>query len=90
MADILERRGPYRDAHLAGARKQVEAGKMLFAGAFLDPTDGAAFIFTAKATRADVEAFVAADPYVTAGLVTEHSCRDWAVPVLAPEVDKLL
>ena len=90
VPDILERRGPHRDAHLAGARKQVEAGKLLIAGAYLDPTDGAAFIFTPKATRADVDAFVAADPYVKHGLVTSHSCRDWAVPVLHPDIDKLL
>ena len=63
---------------------------MLIAGAYLDPTDGAAFIWTPKASRADVEAFVKADPYVTAGLVTEHSCREWAVPILHPDVDKLL
>lgn len=63
---------------------------MLIAGAYLDPTDGAAFVFTPKASRADVDAFVAADPYVAAGLVTEHSIRDWAVPVLHPDVDKLL
>ena len=62
---------------------------MLVAGAFTDPTDGAAFIFTPRATRAMIDAFVAADPYVRNGLVTEHSCREWAVPVLHPDVDAL-
>lgn len=90
VPDILERREPFRDAHLAAARKQVEAGNMLVAGAFTDPTDGAAFVFTPKASRAGIEAFVAADPYVTAGLVTDHSCREWAVPVLHPGVDALV
>ena len=90
VADILERRGPHRDAHLAAAAATVASGKMLVAGAFLEPTDGAAFVFTPKATRADVDQFVSNDPYVKHGLVTSHSCRAWAVPVVHPEVDKLL
>jgi hypothetical protein len=90
VPDILERRGPFRDAHLAGAQRQVQAGNMLVAGAYTDPTDGAAFMWTPKATRAGIEAFVAADPYVTAGLVTSHSVREWAVPVLHPTVDAML
>ncbi len=90
MPDILEKRGPYREAHLAGAAAQVKAGNMLMAGAFLDPTDGAAFVFTPAATRAGIDAFVAADPYITAGLVVEHKCVQWAVPVLAPAVEAAL
>ena len=90
VPDVLERRGPFREAHLAGAAAQVAAGKMLIAGAFTDPTDGAAFVFTPQATKASVAAFVAADPYVVAGLVTSHSIREWAVPVLAPAVDAVL
>jgi uncharacterized protein YciI len=84
VADILERRGPYREAHLAAASAQCAAGKMLLAGAFLEPTDGAAFVFTSHATRAGIADFVASDPYVLAGLVTAHECREWAVPVSAP------
>jgi uncharacterized protein YciI len=83
VADILERRGPYREAHLAAASAQCAAGKMLLAGAFLEPTDGAAFVFTSHATRAGIAEFVASDPYVLAGLVTAHECREWAVPVSA-------
>jgi uncharacterized protein YciI len=84
VADILERRGPFREAHLAGAQQQVAAGRMLMAGAFSDVTDGAVFVWTSKATRADVEGFVASDPYCVANLVTSVETREWALPILAP------
>lgn len=32
VSDILERRGPYRDGHLAGARAMQDAGKLVLAG----------------------------------------------------------
>lgn len=32
VPDILERRGPYREQHLAGAKQQLEAGKLVMAG----------------------------------------------------------
>ncbi len=49
------------------------------AGAFADPLDGATFVF--KATREEVETFVANDPYVQNGLVTAHRIREWAVVI---------
>ena len=54
-------------------------GKLLLAGAF-DPPDGALLVFRAD-SAAEVEAFVAADPYVTNGLVTRHTVRPWTVVV---------
>lgn len=87
-ADILERRGPYRPAHLAAARSLVEAGKLLMAGAFVDDGPaGAVFVFAPGATRAEVDAFVAADPYVCAGLVVASSVRSWATPLSAPALN---
>jgi len=57
-----------------------DAGKLVVAGALLSPVDGALFVFRG-ASRAEVEAFVAADPYVVNGLVTSHSIRDYGVVV---------
>jgi len=60
---------------------------MLVAGAFTEEPLGAAFVFTNRATHATVNAFVAGDPYVKAGLVTEYIVQEWAVPVLHAAVD---
>ena len=50
------------------------------AGAWADPLDGAAFVFTVE-DRAQVEAFVAADPYIASGLVPGWRIREWTVVV---------
>ena len=80
-ADILEKRGPFREAHLAAAHKQVDLGNMLLAGAFDGPVDGAAFVWTPAADRPTIDAFVKDDPYVKAGLVLSHDVRVWNVMV---------
>jgi uncharacterized protein len=74
VPDILERRGPYRAAHIDAAKAAVAAGKMVLAGATGDPVSGALFVWAPTVLRAEIEAFAAGDPYVQAGLVT-----GWAV-----------
>lgn len=78
--DVLERRAPFRADHLALAREYHAAGRLLLAGAFDPPTDGALLIFSVG-SAADVEAFVARDPYVKNGVVTGHRIRPWTVVV---------
>ena len=78
VEDILERRAPYRDEHLAAARAAHERGEIVMVGAYAEPTDGALFIFKTDDPSA-IERFVAADPYVAAGLVTEWKIRPWTV-----------
>jgi uncharacterized protein YciI len=80
VPDVLERRAPHRAEHLALAREYHAAGKLLLAGAFEPPTDGALFVFTVG-SAAEVEAFVARDPYVRNGVVTRHRIRAWNVVV---------
>ncbi len=41
VPDVLEKRTPFRPDHLALAREFHAAGKLLLAGAFDPPTDGA-------------------------------------------------
>jgi uncharacterized protein YciI len=77
---ILEKRQPHREAHLALARSWVAEGRLLLGGAFTEPADGAALVFQVE-SPAEVEAFVAADPYVAAGLVTSWRVRPWAAVV---------
>ncbi|KAL4451930.1 hypothetical protein ABPG75_007592 [Micractinium tetrahymenae] len=78
VPDILEKRGPYREGHLAGANKMAEEKKLVMAGAVADPVDGAVFIFR-NVSKEEVEAFVSADPYKQNGLITSYSVRPYMV-----------
>ncbi len=78
--DILEKRAPFRPAHLALASEAHEAGRLVMAGALTEPLDGAVFVFRAD-ERAEVEEFVGKDPYVAEGLVTGWRIRSWNVVV---------
>ncbi len=80
VPDVLQKRAPHRDAHLALAREWLAAGKIVLAGAFDPPTGGALFVFKAD-SAAEVEAFVAKDPYVKNGVVTAHRVRPWNVVI---------
>ena len=78
VEDIVERRAPHREAHLAYARTWKEDGRVVAAGATGDPPSGAVFVFTAEA---DPEAFADEDPYVQAGLVTSRRVVPWNVVI---------
>lgn len=76
--DVLERRAPYREGHLARITAEREAGRIVMAGALGDPPHGAAIVFR-DVDPAEIEAFVTADPYVEGGLVTDWRIERWAV-----------
>lgn len=76
--NLVERRAPHREAHIALIRERKADGRILMAGAIGDPPHGAQFVFAA-ATPDDAEAFVAADPYVPAGLVASWRVEVWNV-----------
>jgi uncharacterized protein len=78
VPDILERREPHRDAHLALVREWKDDGRILMAGPLGDPPSGAAFLFPGD-DPAVAEAFAAADPYVDAGLVSGRRVESWKV-----------
>jgi uncharacterized protein YciI len=78
--DYLERRSALRDEHLGLARAAFERGDLALAGAFSDPYDRALLVWSTD-DESVVEAFVAADPYVTNGLVTGWQIRTWNVVV---------
>jgi uncharacterized protein YciI len=80
VADALERRAPYRDAHLAAARRYKDEGKIVMAGALGKPPTGAMFVFLVD-DPAEIDAFVAADPYVRNGIVSGHRVVPWTVVV---------
>jgi uncharacterized protein YciI len=78
VPDIMRRRAPHRDAHLAALRRLADEGLLVSAGATGDPPTGALIVFrTAEAA----ETFLAEDPYVAAGLVRSHRLAPWTVVV---------
>lgn len=80
VEDVLERRAPLREEHLNLAREAHERGELLYGGALADPVDQAMLVFRV-ADPATIESFVAADPYVTGGIVKQWRIRPWNVVI---------
>jgi hypothetical protein len=74
---------PLRATHLALARRAVERGELVLGGALANPVDGAVLLFRGSSPDV-VNAFAAADPYVTNGLVTRWRVREWTT-VIGPD-----
>ena len=86
VPDVLEKRGPYREGHLALAKKLIADGTCLSGGPTgevgMQVPSGALFIFT---TSDAARLFVDQDPYISAGIVTGHSIEEWNVVVQKEE-----
>jgi hypothetical protein len=80
VENFVERRKPFRQAHLQLINDAHARGLIVMAGAMGDPPDGGLLIFRADSPAA-VEAFVEADPYVTSGIVTGWRVRQWNVVI---------
>ena len=84
IPEVLEKRGPYREAHLGLAKKLIEEGRCLSGGPTgptrneMEIPTGALFIFTDYEAA---EEMVANDPYVSNGIVTKHKIEEWNVVV---------
>ena len=78
VGNVLEKRAPFRESHLALVREYVDRNEMALAGAFADPVDGAVLVFKTE-SPSRVEEFVSKDPYVANGLVTRWRYRKWTV-----------
>jgi uncharacterized protein YciI len=76
----VNRRAPYRAAHLALARDAVARGELVLGGAFANPPDGAVLLFRG-ASPAVAASFARQDPYVKNGLVTRWYVREWTTVV---------
>ncbi len=77
---FVERRAPFRDAHLELIRAAHARGEIVMAGAVGQPPQGALIVFKV-ATAAEAEDFVLHDPYVVNGLVTRWLVQPWQVVV---------
>jgi len=76
VPDVLEKRGPFREEHLQLAQTCEAGGPYTEMGQEIP--GGAFFIF---ATEALAKEFSEKDPYVTNGIVIEHSIVEWNVVV---------
>jgi len=78
--DYVERRKPFREAHIAYARAAVARGELVLGGALANPTDGAVLLFRADSPAAAGN-FAKSDPYVLNGLVKQWRVREWTTVV---------
>jgi len=71
----VAQRGPYREAHLGAAKKMLDDGKLVLAGALADPVDGGLFIFKGctKVTPATRAAALPPSPPRGAGATRRRS-----------------
>lgn len=61
---------------------QGDKGKLVLAGALLEPVDGGLLVFKGASVE-EIESFVASDPYVQNSLVVDSSVRPFGA-VVAP------
>ncbi len=77
--DFVNKRTPFRPAHLKEVRESQARGELIMAGALADPA-GALLVFRAS-NKSVAENFAKADPYVNEGLVKSWKVRPWTVVV---------
>lgn len=74
------------DAHRAWVREHAEAGRVIAAGREV-PLQGGLLV-AVGVTRDEVDAMIAADPYVTEG-VAQYDVREYDVVLAAPGAEAL-
>jgi uncharacterized protein YciI len=82
VPDVLEKRGPYREEHIALAKKFIEEGSCLSGGPVgdvgMEVPRGALFVFN---DADSAKKYAEGDPYVANGIVTDYSIEEWNVVV---------
>lgn len=73
--DVLEKRAPYRQAHLDGLAKQKEAGVLLMIGPTKDLTK--VFGLYDAQDEATVRQLIESDPYWQNGIWTAYEIKEW-------------
>ena len=77
---FVDRRLPFREAHLTHARHAAERGELVLGGALAEPADTALIVFRGDSPDA-AKSFAEKDPYVRNGLVQCWEVRPWNVVV---------
>lgn len=73
--DVLEKRTPYRQAHLDGLAAQKEQGILITVGPTKDVTK--VFAIYEAEDEARVRSLVEGDPYWQNGIWTEYQVKEW-------------
>lgn len=73
--DVLEKRKPYRQAHLDGITAQKAAGQVITLG----PTQDTTMVFGIydAENESTVRQLVESDPYWKNGIWTEYDVKEW-------------
>jgi uncharacterized protein len=73
--NVLEKREPYRSAHLDGLKQQKDSGVLLTIG----PTKDVTMVFALydAPDEATVRRWVEGDPYWQNGIWTEYTIKEW-------------
>lgn len=78
--NYIEKRIPFREAHLAYVKEAHNRGELILAGALSDPADAAILIFKIDSSKT-AEDFAKNDPYVLNGIIKEWNVRPWNVVI---------
>jgi uncharacterized protein len=73
--DVLEKRAPYREAHLAGLQQQQQEGILITLG----PTQDLTMVFGLYEAPSleTVRSLVEGDPYWQHGIWTNYQIKEW-------------
>jgi uncharacterized protein len=74
-ADVVEKRAPFRQAHLDGLAKQKESGVLITIGPTQDLTQ--VFALYDANDENTVRQLVEADPYWQNGIWIEYQIKEW-------------
>ena len=78
--DYVEKRKPYRSEHLKLLSAELEKNHVVLGGALTDPANQAVIVWQVDDKKI-IEDFVANDPYVKNGLISEYEIRSWNVVI---------
>lgn len=73
--NVLEKRAPFREAHLAGLAQQKESGVLVTIGPTQDVTK--VFGIYEAENEAVVRQLIESDPYWVNGVWTEYEVKEW-------------
>ena len=80
VENYVEKRAPFRKAHLAYAKAAHDRGELYLGGALSEPADSAVLVFRSDDATA-AESFAKNDPYVLSGLISKWTVRPWTVVI---------
>ena len=80
VATSTDRFPPFLSRTDSPPTSQEEQGKIVMAGAFSEPADGALYIFK-NVTKEEIDDYIKGDPYYKNGLINGYKIKAWTVVV---------